>query len=130
MTDPIAEMFVQIQNAQNAGKDTVSVHFSKVKMAILDILQRSHKINSFRQIDDKNRPAAKKIEIKLSEQSSQRMQIKRISCPGRRVYASNGRIPRPKSPKGLLIFSTSEGMMTGEEARKKGLGGEFIGEVV
>lgn len=127
MTDPIAEMFVQIQNAQSAGKGIITVPFSKVKMAILHILQQSNKINSFRETIDKKQPAAKKIEIELLEKGSF---IKRISRPGRRVYASNGRIPRPKSPRGLLIFSTSEGMMTGEEARKKGLGGEIIGEVV
>ena len=127
MNDPIADMFIQIQNAQNAQKKTLDVEFSKVKMAILNILKECQKINNFREIVDKRRPAVKKIEIELSQKGSL---IKRISRPGRRVYVSGSRIPRPKSPRGLLILSTSEGMMTGEEARKKGLGGEIIGEVI
>ncbi len=121
MTDPIADMFTQIQNAQKARKSTVIIPFSKVKMAILNILKNSDKITNFHQVKENNR-----IELGLGHGDTY---IKRISRPGRRVYASNGRMPQPRSPKGLIIVSTSEGMMTGQDALKKGLGGEIIGEV-
>lgn len=123
MTDTIADMFTQIQNGQSARKAMITIPHSKVKMAILNILKNSGKINNFRQVkeDELNR-----IELELGQRY---FLMKRISRPGRRVYASNGKIPQPRSPEGLIIMSTSEGMMTGEIARQKGLGGEVIGEV-
>jgi len=120
--DPIAEMFAQIQNAQMVDKKKLEVPFSKTKMAILAILKSAGKIIDFHERQDKN---FKKITIDLAESKSS---LKRISRPGRRVYADNGNIPVSKSPEGLIIVSTSSGMMTGEEARKKGLGGEIIAE--
>jgi len=125
--DPIAEMFIQIQNARSVGKPMLEVSFSKMKMAILGILKNNGKILDFRLRDEKN---FKKIMVELIPTALTGGLIKRVSRPGRRVYTSNGYLPRPKSPKGLVIVSTSQGMMTGEEARKKGLGGEIIGEVV
>jgi len=120
--DPIADMFAQIQNAQMVDKKKLEVPFSKTKMAILAILKSAGKIIDFHERQDKN---FKKITIDLAESKSS---LKRISRPGRRVYADNGNIPVSKSPEGLIIVSTSSGMMTGEEARKKGLGGEIIAE--
>ena len=120
--DPIADMFAQIQNAQMVDKKKLEVPFSKTKMAILAILKNSGKIIDFHERQDKN---FKKITIDLAESKSS---LKRISHPGRRVYADNGNIPVSRSPEGLIIVSTSSGMMTGEEARKKGLGGEIIAE--
>lgn len=120
--DPIAEMFAQIQNAQMVNKKKLEVPFSKTKMAILAILKNSGKIIDFHQRQDKN---CKKIAIDLAESKSV---LRRISRPGRRVYANNGNIPVSRSPAGLIIVSTSSGMMTGEDARKKGLGGEIIAE--
>lgn len=125
--DPIAEMFIQIQNARSVGKPMLEVSFSKTKMAILEILKEAAKILNFSVREEKN---FKKIIIELVPAALPGGFIKRVSRPGRRVYASFGNLPRPKSPKGLVIVSTSQGMMTGEEARKKGLGGEIIGEVI
>ena len=120
--DPIAEMFCQIVNAQAAQKEKLAVPFSKIKMAILAILKENGKIENFQEIKtDKFR----QIEIILGKAG---FVIHRISRPGRRVYASNGKIPKAKTYQGLVIVSTSEGIMVGEEARKKGLGGEVIGE--
>lgn len=124
MNDPISEMFVQIQNAQSVDRESIIIPFSKVKMAILATLKQNKKIVDFNETKDKK---ISKIEIKLTDDNAL---IKRVSRPGRRVYASNGQIPRPRSPKGLIIISTSEGIMTGEDARKKGLGGEVIGEII
>lgn len=123
--DPIADMFSQIYNAQQSGIKKVVVEFSKMKMAILEILKNEGKIADFHKGEEKGFAT---IEIKLA--SAQNWQAKKVSKPGRRVYASNGKIPRAKTYKGLVIVSTSEGIMAGEEARKKGHGGEIIAEVV
>lgn len=124
MTDTIADMFTQIQNGQSARKTKITIPHSRVKMAILNILKNGGKISNFHEVkvDKFNR-----IELDLG---SRNWLIKRISRPGRRVYAANGKIPQPRGPEGLIIISTSEGMMTGEQARQKGLGGEVIGEVI
>jgi small subunit ribosomal protein S8 len=120
--DPIAEMFLQITNAQMAGKDKLTVPFSKIKMAILAILKGNKKIADFSQ----SKEPKDAILIKLSPEA---WLAKRISKPGKRVYSSNGHIPRPKTFRSLLIISTPEGVMAGEEARQKGLGGEIIAEI-
>lgn len=123
--DPIADMFCQIYNAQQSGAEKVVVEYSKMKLAILDILKKAGKLADFHKGEEKGFAT---IEIKLV--GSQKWQAKKISKSGRRVYASNGKIPRPKTYRGLIIVSTPEGMMAGEEARKKGHGGEIIAEVV
>jgi len=122
--DPIAEMFSQIYNAQQSGIEEVTVGYSKIKMAILEILKKAAKVADFRQISIQS---FKTIEIKLA--LSGKWQARKISKPSRRVYASNCKIPQPKTYQGLVIISTNEGIMVGEEARKKGLGGEIIAEV-
>ena len=122
--DPIAEMFSQIYNAEQAGHEKVTVPYSKMKMAILEILKKAGKVADFSKIKEKSFEA---IEIKLF--ISQKWQARKISKPGKRIYASGGKIPRPKAYQGLVIVSTNEGLMVGEEARKKGLGGEVVAEV-
>ncbi len=120
--DPIADMFSQIRTARDAGRESLNIQFSKIKLAILDILKNNKKVIDYKKVEDKN----SKIEIKLPASP---IYFNRISRPGRRVYASNGNIPKPKAYQGFIIVSTSEGLMMGEEARKKGLGGEIIAEV-
>lgn len=122
--DKISEMFTQIRNAQDAGKENLEVPFSKLKMTILEVLKNHQKIADFKKISEAK--TKEKIEIKLFGSDFRAM---RISKPGRRVYSNRIDIPRPKSFKGLIIISTPEGMMIGEEARKKGLGGELIAEI-
>lgn len=125
--DPIADMFSQIKNAQSVHKESLVVSFSKIKMAILEILKKSQEIADFRVIDKKGMKNIKEIEINLKKDNL--TDIKRISRPSRRVYSSSNEIPRPKRPRSFLIVSTSEGLFEGEEARKKGLGGEIIAEI-
>lgn len=119
--DPIAEMFAQIKNAQNARHQTLVVTYSKIKWAILEILKSHQQIADFRELSKKTA-----IEIHLK---SNLINIKRLSRPGRRVYTTSGNIPRPKRPQSMVVISTSQGLLEGEEARKKGLGGELIAEV-
>lgn len=125
--DPIADMFSQIKNAQNVHKKSLLVPFSKIKMAILEILKRSQEIADFHLVEKKGAPKIKEIEISLKEDNF--TNIKRVSRSSRRVYASSNEIPRPKRPHSFVIVSTSEGLFRGEEARKKGLGGEIIAEI-
>ena len=120
--DPIAEMFSQIRTSRDAGKEIMLIQYSKIKLAILELLKTNKKIIDYKKIEEKDT----KIEIKLAQN---KIIFKRVSRPGRRTYTSNGNIPKPKNYRGLMIISTSEGIMTGEEARKKGLGGEIIAEV-
>lgn len=131
--DPIANMLSQIRNAQNAHHEVLEIPYSKIKMAILAILKEHHQIADFhlieKKIPGKKREMAKfsKIEINLLKENT--IEIKRISKPGRRVYTRATNIPRPKRAKNMVIISTSRGILEGETARKKGLGGELICEV-
>lgn len=122
--DPIAEMFSQIKNAQGARHEKMTISYSKIKLAILEILKSHHQIVDFRLIDLPE--GRKRIEIDLKQDL---IDIRRISRPGRRVYTTASNIPRPKRPQSMIVISTSKGMFEGEEARKKGLGGELIGEI-
>lgn len=135
--DPLALMFAQIQNAQNAGKEHLTIPFSKMKMAILTILKEHHEIadfnlkeiKKFTKNDKEKNSTFTKIEIKLKENSQNLLDFCRLSRPGRRLYASASEIPHRKRPQSLVIVSTSCGVLEGEAARKKGLGGELIVEV-
>ncbi|KKQ18208.1 MAG: 30S ribosomal protein S8 [Berkelbacteria bacterium GW2011_GWA1_36_9] len=122
--DPIAEMFSQIKNAQGARHEKMTIFYSKIKLAILEILKSRQRIIDFRVVDLPS--GQKKIEIDLNQNL---IDIRRVSRPGRRVYTTAGNIPRPKRPQSMLVISTSKGMFEGEEARKKGLGGELIAEI-
>ncbi len=122
--DPIAEMFTQIKNAQGAKKKSLKIPYSKLKMAILAILKENGYIAVFTEVTEDK---FKKIEIILTGEF---LKIQRVSKPGRRVYSASAQLPRIRTPRGLFIVSTSEGLMAGEMARKKGLGGEIVAEIV
>ncbi|KKQ74617.1 MAG: 30S ribosomal protein S8 [Berkelbacteria bacterium GW2011_GWB1_38_5] len=123
--DPIAQMFTNILNAKNADQKKLTVQFSKLKMGILSILKEHGYVDDFKEnkIDKFTY-----IEIKLRD-INKLNGIRRISRPGRRYYATSSRIPLLKGSRGIIIISTSQGLMNGEDARKKGLGGEVIAEV-
>ena len=122
--DPIANSFVQIKNAINARKKSLKIPHSKLKMAILAILKSNGYDLDFKEVSEDK---FKKIEINLTGSI---LKIQRVSRSGRRVYSSSSRIPRKRTPKGLFIVSTPEGIMSGEQARKKGVGGEILAEII
>lgn len=132
--DPIAEMFAQIRNAQGARHESLVVVYSKIKWAILEILKSRGLIADFRLVEKKNSQFGKtkkiaklqKIKIELTRHFTD---IKRVSRPGRRVYTTAANISRRRRPQSLVILSTSCGVLEGEEARKKGVGGEVIAEI-
>jgi len=130
--DTLADMFAQIKNAQNAQKDIITIPFSKIKLAILEILKNHKQVGNYHLIDtDKDgkklNPNLKKIEITLGNYN--KIDIRRVSRPGRRIYATSVNIPYKRRPQSLIIVSTSKGVLEGEAARKKGLGGEVIAEI-
>ena len=126
--DPIADMLTQIRNAQAVQKDTVDISFSNLKYEIAKILEKEGVVEK---VEKRGRKARKKIEIALKYDNKipAISGIHRLSKPGQRVYKSYKDIGRAKGGQGIVIISTSKGLMTGKEARKQKLGGEVICEI-
>ncbi len=126
MNDPIADMLTRIRNALVARHDTVTMPASNMKKAIAKILLDEGYIKSFDSIDD-----GVQGEIKIALKYTQGKQsvvrgLKRISKPGLRVYAKSDELPRVLGGLGIALVSTSKGVMTDNEARKNGVGGEVL----
>ena len=136
MTDPIADMLNRIRNAQAVLHPTVSIPFSDLKYKIAKILEKQGFIEK---VERKGRKIKKVFEITLKYQSfiedgKQQMTsaisgLKRVSKPGQRIYGQVKKIKRVQGGYGMAIVSTSKGLMTDKEARKKRLGGEVICEI-
>lgn len=133
MLDPIADMLTRIRNAQNAGRQEVVVPFSKLKMAIAKILEENGFVASLKKDASGKFPALQiglKYDVVSNTQKDPAIrEIKRVSKQGQRIYTKKTDIRQVKSGYGIAIISTSKGLMTGEKARKSGLGGEIICEV-
>ena len=130
MTDPIADMLTRIRNGYQAKKTTVDVApYSKVKAEIARILKSEGYIDNYATVGD---GIEKKLVVTLKYGANDEKVIKgikRISKPGLRVYAKGDQLPKVLNGLGVAIISTSEGMMTDREARKKHVGGEVIAYV-
>jgi len=124
MTDPISDMLARIRNANRALLPGVELPHSKIKESIASILKKEGYINDFA-VEGKT---AKTIKIKLKYQGKKSIieDMKRISTPGLRRYVGATDIPRVRAGMGVAVLSTSEGVMTGVQARKKNLGGELL----
>lgn len=130
MTDTISDMLTRIRNGHLARKKEILIPSSNLKKAILKVLQDEGYIQSTEEIEN---GVKKELKVKLKyNQSGIRAisEIKRVSKPSRRVYVNKNRIPRTRSGMGISILSTSRGIMTGTDARTKGIGGEIICTVV
>lgn len=125
MTDPIADMLTRIRNAQSSHIVELVMPHSKIKQAIAIILQKEGYIKSSKVVKN---GAFSNLQITLLTSDSI-SSLKRISKPGRRIYAKANEIPTVLGGRGLIIISTPQGIMSGVEARKAGLGGEIICEV-
>jgi small subunit ribosomal protein S8 len=127
-TDPIADMFTRIRNAAAVNSSVIVLPHSQIKEKVAKILVDNGFINAVQAKDDASRRI---LEIRIAPEGSNSLitEIKRISTPGRRVYVKSPKIPQVKRGRGIVIISTSHGLMTGEEARNKKLGGEVIAEV-
>jgi len=127
--DPIADMLTIIRNGQAVNKETVLVPYSKLKMNLAEILEREGLI---KKVGTQGRRVKKVIEIKLKyhkDRTPAITNLRRLSKLGRRIYIKSKDIKPVRQGYGLAIISTSSGLMTNKEARKKGLGGEILCEV-
>jgi len=127
-TDPIADMLTRIRNAINVGKSEISLPHSKLKETIAKELKKAGYLTGVK--TEAGKPRATLI-LTINEPGTNPTitEINRLSTPGRRVYAGAGDIPRIKNGRGIVLISTSRGIMTGQEARKERLGGELICKV-
>jgi len=128
-TDPIADMLTSIRNALMARHRRVDVPTSRVKLAIAEVLKSERYIENFKVVPDATHD---KLRIYLRYTASEEPMIRtlrRISKPGRRVYVKRDEIPRVLGGLGTAILSTPDGILTGKEASKRGLGGELVAEV-
>lgn len=126
LTDPISNMLAAIKNGQLAFKPSVKVPTSKHKKAILQVLAEEGYINSVTDgTDEKGHPVLE-IELKYFEGEPVIKQMKRLSTPGRRVYSNIAKMPKVHNGLGIIVVSTSQGVMSDFDARQKKLGGELL----
>lgn len=128
MVDPISDMLIRIKNAQAVSHQTVNIPFSKIKFNLAKVLEKEGLIEA---ITTRGRKIKKIIEIKLKYEEGQPVieELKRISKPGQRIYLKKSQVKPVRQGYGLVIISTSQGLMTNKEAKKKGLGGEILCEI-
>lgn len=128
-TDPIAELLARVHNAALNKRATVQVPYSKVKHAVLRVLSDAGWIGDVA-MDEQAVLKSMTVQLKYDENGRCVIQsLRRVSTPGRRVYVNRGDLPIVENNFGIAVISTSKGMMTNREARKRGLGGEVICEV-
>ncbi|HOF42743.1 MAG TPA: 30S ribosomal protein S8 [Candidatus Moranbacteria bacterium] len=130
MLDPISDMLTRIRNAQRARHNEVAVPFSKLKMSIAKILEQRNFIDSVKQEENDGKQiikiALKYETVSNTEKNPAIREIRRVSHQGQRIYVRKSGIKRVKNGYGISIISTSKGIMTGDEAKKSGFGGEVI----
>ncbi|MCK4244429.1 MAG: 30S ribosomal protein S8 [Candidatus Omnitrophica bacterium] len=126
MTDPIADMLTRIRNKINTFQKEVEIPFSKIKEKIAKILKEQGYIKDYNLLSKNKHKSLRLQLIYLKNEKSRISTLKRASRPGLRFYAKRGKIPRIAARKGIVILSTSLGVMTDSEAREKGVGGEVL----
>jgi len=122
-TDPIADLLTRIRNASRANVSTFTVPHSKIKEMILKICQEKGFIEKF------ERTESKMPEMLISLKEGRKIELRRVSKPGQRIYMKKTAMKPFKKGLGIRIVSTSKGMMTAEEAYKQNIGGEVICEI-
>ena len=127
-TDPIADLLTRIRNAVMVGKNEVKVPSSNLKLAVAKELKKAKYLSDVKIESAKPRDMLV-ITINKEGENATINEIKRISKPGRRVYVGATEIPRVKNGRGLVLVSTSKGIVSGQNAIKERLGGELILEV-
>ena len=124
-TDPIADLLTRIRNAAMVGKHEVRVPTSKLKKVVAEQLVKNTYLEAVTLEDGKPRGT---LVVTINKPGANTVinEITRISKPGRRVYVAAADIPKVKSGRGIVLVSTSKGVMTGSEAAKNKLGGELL----
>jgi small subunit ribosomal protein S8 len=127
MTDPIADMLTRIRNANSASHDTVDVPASKQKTQLARILKQEGYIDDYEEIAEAGPGRSLRIHLRYAPDRTKTIAgIRRISKPGLRVYTTADKLPKVLGGMGTAILSTSVGVMTDREARRKRVGGEVI----
>ena len=127
-TDQVADLITRIRNAIEVGKNEIVVPTSKLKVAVVDVLKKNGYIASFEVVDGTPRGVLR-IVVNEPGTVAKINEITKVSKPGRRVYAGAAELKAVKSGRGMVIVSTSKGLMTGREAKKNQLGGEILVKV-
>ena len=124
--DPIGDMITRIRNAQMRRLSNVQIPSSKFRARILDVLKKEGFISGYKSISDSKTKESFSVDLKYNNGLPVIKEIKRVSKPGRRIYARADSIPKIQNGLGLAIVSTSKGIMTDNDARSKNIGGEII----
>lgn len=124
-TDPIADLLTRIRNAVMVGKNEITVPSSKLKVTVAQELKKAGYLSAVKVESGKPRDILV-VTINKEGENATINEIKRLSKPGRRVYVSANDIPKVKSGRGIVLVSTSKGVVTGTEATKQRLGGELL----
>jgi small subunit ribosomal protein S8 len=129
VSDPIADMLTCIRNAAKARHRRVDVPASHVKEAIVALLAEEKFVNSYKKIED-DKQGVLRIYLRYNEENQPIIKgLKRVSTPGRRVYVKHGEIPRVLGGLGTAVVSTSQGILTGQAALQRGVGGELVATI-
>ena len=124
-TDQVADLITRIRNAILVGKTEIRVPTSKLKLAVAEGLKKANFVEDVKV--EKSAPRdILYVLINKPGQNARINEIAKVSKPGRRVYSGADELPKVKSGRGMILVSTSKGVMTGEEARKERLGGEIL----
>ena len=124
--DPIGDMITRIRNAQLRALYNVKIPSSKFRAKILEVLKQEGYISNYKLLSDSKNKSSLVVDLKYHNGLPVIKEIKRVSKPGRRIYARASSIPRIQNGLGLAIVSTSKGIMTDNDARNKNVGGEII----
>ena len=127
-TDPIADLLTRIRNAAKVGKHQITVPASKLKLIILNELKKAGYIVNVEVIDNKPQNTLV-VTINEATENARFTEINRLSKPGRRLYVGANEIPKVKNGRGMVLISTSKGVMNGFSAKKQKLGGELLMEI-
>ena len=127
-TDPIADLLTRIRNAIAVNKTEIVLPASKIKYVIAEQLKKAGYLKDVKMVEGSPRGT---IVIVINEPGTNATitEIQRVSRPGQRVYAGSAEIPRVRNGRGIVLVSTSQGVMTGQAARKARLGGEVLCKV-
>jgi small subunit ribosomal protein S8 len=127
-SDPIADLLTRIRNAIAVGKTDIVVPASKLKLTVAQQLKKAGYLSAVKLVEAEPR-ANIVITINETSEEAKITEIHRVSKPGQRVYAKSEDIPRIKNGRGIVLVSTSQGVMTGDQAKKARLGGEVLCKV-
>jgi small subunit ribosomal protein S8 len=128
ITDPVGDLLTRIRNGQLRGTATVKSPNSKLRVRVLDVLQAEGFIRGYAEVESKGRKELE-IELKYHEGKPVIRELKRVSTPGRRVYAGVSELKPHRQGLGVSIISTPQGVMTDSSAREKNVGGEVLCQV-